>query len=148
MKHNIPLDKSPLPSRNKQSKGAWTCRNVHGLHISTGPCTCTSSKLCHQTITYVWNMSRLKLIFLALWLVQIYFRFSSDHLWLVVHQDSYILCKFTLTCHLQMFYFVKIYLPLVIAAVRDVLPWSTWPTVPMLTWGLLLEKVAFLAGVA
>lgn len=38
--------------------------------------------------------------------------------------------------------------PLVIAAVRVVFPWSTWPTVPMFTWGLLLEKVSFFAGAA
>lgn len=35
-------------------------------------------------------------------------------------------------------------LPLVMAAVRVVLPWSTWPIVPMFTWGLSLAYV-FLA---
>src|ERR1700712_1985469 len=32
---------------------------------------------------------------------------------------------------------------LVMAAVRVVLPWSTWPIVPMLTWGLLRSNFAF-----
>src|SRR6195952_1604345 len=32
---------------------------------------------------------------------------------------------------------------LVIAAVRDVLPWSTWPIVPMLTCGLLRSNLLF-----
>jgi hypothetical protein len=31
----------------------------------------------------------------------------------------------------------------VIAAVRDVLPWSTWPIVPMLTCGLLRSNLLF-----
>ena len=30
----------------------------------------------------------------------------------------------------------------VIAAVRVVLPWSTWPMVPMLQWGLVLSNLA------
>ena len=29
------------------------------------------------------------------------------------------------------------------AAVRVVLPWSTWPMVPMFTWGLVLSKCCF-----
>ena len=31
----------------------------------------------------------------------------------------------------------------VIAAVRVVLPWSTWPMVPMLQWGLVLSNLAY-----
>ena len=31
----------------------------------------------------------------------------------------------------------------VIAAVKVVLPWSTWPIVPMLTWVLLLSNFSF-----
>ena len=31
---------------------------------------------------------------------------------------------------------------MVIAAVKVVLPWSTWPMVPMLQWGLLLSNLA------
>ncbi len=32
---------------------------------------------------------------------------------------------------------------LVIAAVNVVLPWSTWPMVPTLTWGLVLSNFCF-----
>jgi hypothetical protein len=31
----------------------------------------------------------------------------------------------------------------VIAAVNDVLPWSTWPIVPMLQWGFVRSNFAF-----
>ena len=34
----------------------------------------------------------------------------------------------------------------VIAAVRVVLPWSTWPIVPMLTWGLVLSNFCLAIG--
>lgn len=34
-------------------------------------------------------------------------------------------------------------LPFVMAAVRVVLPWSTWPMVPMFTWGFSLLYVFF-----
>src|SRR5947209_20099115 len=36
---------------------------------------------------------------------------------------------------------------LVMAAVRVVLPWSTWPMVPTLTWGLLRSKTFLAIGV-
>ena len=35
----------------------------------------------------------------------------------------------------------------VIAAVSVVLPWSMWPIVPTLTWGLLRSNVFFAMGV-
>lgn len=37
-------------------------------------------------------------------------------------------------------------LPFVIAAVSVVLPWSTWPMVPMLQWGLSLWNTFLIAA--
>src|SRR5438093_518795 len=37
----------------------------------------------------------------------------------------------------------RIAITLVMAAVRVVLPWSTWPIVPTLTWGLVRSNFCF-----